>query len=52
VAGRTTLDANIKTIVDTAIADMDALVTDAQAKPNWAGGRAIDLRTRRIRRFG
>jgi len=32
VAERTTLDANIKTIVDTAIADMEALVTDAQAK--------------------
>lgn len=32
VAERTTLDANVKAIVDKAIADMDALVTDATAK--------------------
>jgi hypothetical protein len=32
VAERTSLDANIKTIVDTAVADMDALVKDAQPK--------------------
>jgi len=32
VAERTTPDANIKTIVDKAVAAMDALVTDAQAK--------------------
>ena len=32
VADRTTLDANIKTIVDTAIADMAQVVTDATAK--------------------
>lgn len=32
VAERTTLDANVKAIVDTAVADMDALVTDVTAK--------------------
>ncbi len=32
VADRTTLDANIKAIVDKAIADMDAIVKDATAK--------------------
>jgi hypothetical protein len=32
VAERTTLDANIKTIVDKAVLDMAAVVTDAQAK--------------------
>jgi hypothetical protein len=32
VALRTTLDANIKTIVDKAVADMAAVLKDAQAK--------------------
>jgi len=45
VADRTTLDANIKAIVDKAIADMDAVVKDATAKvgalpsPDHGGGK-------------
>ena len=48
VADRTTLDANIKAIVDKAIADMDAIVKDATAKvgalpsPDRGGGKPSD----------
>jgi len=48
VADRTTLDANIKAIVDKAIADMDAVVKDATAKvgalpsPDHGGGKPSD----------
>ena len=48
VADRTTLDANIKAIVDKAIADMDAVVKDATAKvgalpsPDRGGGKPSD----------
>jgi hypothetical protein len=48
VADRTTLDANIKAIVDKAIADMDAIVKDATTKvgalpsPDRGGGKPSD----------
>ncbi len=48
VADRTTLDANIKAIVDKAIADMDQIVKDATAKvgalpsPDRGGGKPSD----------
>ena len=48
VADRTTLDANVKTIVDKAIADMAQVVTDATAKvgalpsPDHGGGKPED----------